>query len=221
MQTRITLRTLGVLAFAAFAAACDSGTNAPSVDTVIIEADDSEVAVGGTLQLQATAYDDDGDEITGRPVEWSSSNENVATVSASGLLEGVSPGTVRITAEIGGERDAQEFEVTEECPIIAYTVGSTVNGTLSAGDCVFQDGTRVDLYRFTLTAQRQVVITLRSTAFDAYLVLYNAQGSAIQQDDDGAGGTDARITQSLAAGTYFIAANSVTVSTGAYTLTTQ
>ncbi|HEY0020555.1 MAG TPA: DVUA0089 family protein [Longimicrobium sp.] len=221
MQTRTTLRTLGVLAFAAFAAACDSGTNAPSVDTVIIEADDSEVAVDGTLQLQATAYDDDGDEITGRPVEWSSSNRNIATVSASGLLTGVSPGTVDITAEIGGERDTQTFEVVDECPIIAYTLGSTVNGTLSPGDCVFEDGTRVDLYRFTLTTPRQVVITLRSTAFDSYLVLFNSAGSAIQQDDDSGGGNDARITQSLAAGTYIIGANSYAVSTGAYTLTTQ
>ena len=39
------------------------------VDTVIIEADAEFVAVGGTLQLQATAYDDEGDVITGRP--WS------------------------------------------------------------------------------------------------------------------------------------------------------
>lgn len=221
MQTRTTLRTLGVLAFAAFAAACDSGTNAPSVDTVIIEADDSEVAAGGTLQLQATAYDDDGDEITGRPVEWTSSNQNVATVSSSGLLTGVSPGSVNITAEIGGERDTQSFEVTDECPIIAYTLGSTVNGSLSTGDCVFEDGTRVDLYRFTVTAPRQVVITLRSTAFDSYLVLFNSAGNAIQQDDDSAGGNDARITTSLAAGTYIIGANSFAVSTGAYTLTTQ
>jgi hypothetical protein len=221
MHTRTTLRTLGVLAFAAFAAACDSGTNAPSVDTVIIEADDSEVAVGGTLQLQATAYDDDGDEITGRPVEWTSSNRNVATVSSSGLLTGVSPGSVNITAEIGGERDTQAFDVTDDCPIIAYTLGTTVNGNLSTGDCVFEDGTRVDLYRFTVTTQRQVVITMRSTAFDSYLVLFNSAGNAIEQDDDDGGGNDARISISLAPGTYIIGANSFAVSTGAYTLTTQ
>ncbi len=220
MQKR-TLWTLGVLALAAFAPACDSGTSGPTVDTVIIEAEDSEVTVGGTLQLQATAYDDDGDVITGQSVEWSSSNNSIATVSSTGLLTGVSPGAVNITARIGGQTDTQAFEVTDDCPILTHTLGTTVTGSLTATDCEFQDGTKVDLYRFTITTTRQVVITLRSSAFDAYLILFNAAGTGIEEDDDSAGGTDSRITATLPAGTYVIAANSFEPATGSYTLTTQ
>jgi Bacterial Ig-like domain (group 2)/Bacterial pre-peptidase C-terminal domain len=220
MHTRSTLRTLGVLFLTALAA-CESGTSGPAVDTVIIEADASEVAVDETLQLQATAFDENGNEITGRSTTWRSSNTNVATVSASGVLTGVAPGSVEISAEIGGRRDSQTFDVYAACPQAAYTIGATVNGTLAQGDCAFDDGTRVDLYRFTLATQRQVTITLRSTAFDAYLVLFDATGAAVDEDDDGAGGTDARITATLPAGTYTIGANSYEPATGAYTLTSQ
>lgn len=221
MHKRTILRTLGVLSLAAFAAACDGGTDAPSVDSVIIEADDSEVAVGGTLQLTATAYDDDGGVLTGRTVEWTSSNNSIATVSSTGVLTGVATGTVNITAEIGGESDTQSFQVTDDCPTVAYTIGATVTGSLTATDCVFGDGTSVDLYRFTLTTPRTVTITLRSTQFDAYLVLFTSTFTGITEDDDSAGGTDAQIVRNLAAGTYIIAANSFDIDTGAYTLTSQ
>ena len=133
MHTRAT-RTFGVLLLAAFAGACDGGTGSPVVDTVIIEADDSQVAVGGSLQLRATAYDDNGDVVTGRRVEWT-------TVSGAGVLTGVGPGTVDVTAEIGGERDTQSFDVLAPCPVQAYTLGTTVMGTLSATDCTVQDDT--------------------------------------------------------------------------------
>jgi hypothetical protein len=221
MRTPLAPRTLGVLLLAAFASACDGGTNAPVVDTVAIEADESLVVVGETLQLQATAYDDDGDVITGRPVEWRSANENIAMVSATGLLTGVAPGTVGITATIGGERDTQTFEVVAPCPVQAYTLGTTVNGTLTSTDCTFQDGTYVDYYGLTLANPREVTITLRSTQFDAYLVLFSATSEVIEEDDDDGGGNDARIVRTLAPGTYYIAANSFTLETGGYTLTTQ
>jgi hypothetical protein len=221
MHTRTRLRALGVLALTAFASACDGGTNTPVVDTVIIEADDSQVTVGGTLQLQATAYDDDGDVITGRRTEWSSSNPSVATVDDNGVLTGVSAGSVNITAEIGGEQDTQTFDVVDDCPILSHTLGTTVNGTLSSSDCTLDDGTYVDLYGFTVATTREVTITLRSTAFDAYLALFNSSGAVLEQDDDDGGGSDARIVRTLTPGTYFIAANSFDIDTGAYTLTTQ
>jgi hypothetical protein len=221
MNTPTALRTLGVLILTAFASACDGGTDSPVVDTVIIEADDSQVAVGGTLQLQATAYDDNGDVITGRRVEWSSSDRTVATVSDAGLLTGVAAGTVAITARIGGGQDTQSFDVLTPCPVQNHTLGTTVIGSLAATDCTFQDGTYVDYYGFTLANPRQVTITLRSTDFDAYLVLFSSTSTVIEQDDDDGGGSDAQIVRTLAPGTYFIAANSFEVETGAYTLTTQ
>jgi hypothetical protein len=221
MHTHATPRTLGILFLAALASACESGTGAPAVDTVIIEADASEVLVGEMLQLRATAYDDDGDVITGRPVEWRSSNEGIATVSAEGVLSGVAGGTVDITATIGGARDTQAFDVLEPCPVQEYTLGTTVNGTLTAADCTFQDGTYVDYYGFTLATSRQVTITLRSTQIDAYLVLFSSTPTVIEENNNGGGGSDAQIVRTLAPGIYYIAANSFALQTGGYTLSTQ
>ena len=215
---------LPVLAALLTLAACDGGTKATPVDTVIIEADDSELAVGGTLQLTATAYDDDGNEITGRDVEWSVSNKAIATIDDNGLLTGVAAGPVSVTAEIGGESDTQAFVVVNPfgtCPITNHTLGSTSTGTLASGDCQFSDGTFIDLYRFTVTTTRSVTITMRSTAVNSYLYLATAVGDDIAENDNGAGGNDARITVTLNPGTYIIGANSLTPASGQYTLTTQ
>lgn len=60
------------------------------------------LAVGGTTSLAATAFDANGDAIP-RPVAYSSSNPDVATIDAvTGLLTGVTPGATTITATTGG-----------------------------------------------------------------------------------------------------------------------
>ena len=215
---------LPILAALLTLAACDGGTGPTRVDMVIIEADDSELAVGGTLQLQATAFDSKGNEITGRDVEWSVSNKAVATIDDNGLLTGVSAGAVSVTAEIGGKTDTQAFSVVNpfgNCPIVNHTLGSTSTGTLASGDCQFSDGTFVDLYRFTVTTTRSVTITMRSTAVNSYLYLATALGEDIAENDNGGGGNDARITVTLNPGTYIIGANSLSPASGTYTLTTQ
>ena len=215
---------LPVLAALLALTACDGGTGATPVDSVIIEADDSELPVGSTLQLIATAYDDDGNEITGRDVEWSVSNPSIATIDDNGLLTGVAAGAVSVTAEIGGESDSQAFTVVNpfgNCPVANHTLGSTTTATLATGDCQLPDGTFVDLHRITVTTTRSVTITMRSTAVNSYLFLFNSLGDGITQNDNGAGGNDARITATLNAGTYVIGANSLTPGSGQYTLTTQ
>src|SRR3989442_551592 len=53
---------------------------------------------GGLQQLVATLTDASGNTLTGRSVTWTTSNNAVATVSASGLVTGVAAGTATITA---------------------------------------------------------------------------------------------------------------------------
>lgn len=86
--------------------------------------------------------------------------------------------------------------------------GQSVTGTLSTSDCLFPDGTYFDLYRLTVPAARTLQIDLTSSQVDAYLILYSADGTSLASDDDGGGGTNSRITRSLSAGTYLVAANS-------------
>lgn len=211
-----------IAASLALLAACgDGGSGATPVDTVIIEADDSEVAVGGTLQLDATAYDARGNEITGRSVSWSVNNSNVASISGSGVLTGNAPGTVQVTAEIGGQRDTQTFDVTNSfrgCSSTTYSIGQAVNGSLGTSDCeVMIEGEEkyVDVYRFSLAQSRGVVVGLfgRDDEFDAYLYLYDANGNLLAENDDFEPGTfDAGITRTLAAGEYYIVASSFATS---------
>src|SRR4029079_16697534 len=91
--------------------------------------------------------------------------------------------------------------------ITPTTAGTTVAGTLVAGDCTIFDGTFADVYKITVTTTATVQVDLTSTAFDAYLWLYDANFVSITSDDNSGGGTNARLSRSLTAGTYYIEAN--------------
>ena len=101
--------------------------------------------------------------------------------------------------------------------------GQTVRGSLSTSDPTLGDGSRYDLYTFAGQRGQTVTVTLRSAAFDAYLAVGRMDGGEFESaetDDDGAGGTDARVTYTLpASGEYAIRANSLTEGeTGDYTV---
>src|SRR5205085_2853132 len=73
------------------------------------------------------------------------------------------------------------------------TPGSTLNGTLAAGDCTLGDGSFYDEYTFNANAGQQVVVTLSSNSFDTYLFLLkpsetSPSTSTFQDDDGGTGG---------------------------------
>ena len=58
--------------------------------------------VGEEIALVVAAQTAEGETVQVFPVRWSSSNENVAMVSASGVVRGLSVGTARIQAEVNG-----------------------------------------------------------------------------------------------------------------------
>lgn len=102
----------------------------------------------------------------------------------------------------------------------SIALGASVSGTLTSTDCSLDDGSFVDYYELRLTSARTVAIQMTSSAFDAYLLLFDrATGDVVAEDDDSAGGFNARIQMSLAAGTYIIGANSFDAGeTGTYQL---
>lgn len=71
------------------------------------------VTVGKELQLTAEIRDEGGAVHTDRGVEWSSSDPSVAKVSSTGVVRGLKPGRVTITARAGGERGSVDLMVTE------------------------------------------------------------------------------------------------------------
>jgi hypothetical protein len=125
----------------------------------------------------------------------------------------------------GTEPNLQSFQ---NCAVAAYQLGTTVNGTLTTSDCRLtyqgsQFGEYVDQYGFTLESSRTVTVTMTSTQVDAYLIIWNrANGQIVDEDDDGAGGTNARIVRMLPAGNYVIGATTYDAGeTGSYTLSSQ
>jgi len=72
------------------------------VATVTVSAPSSTVSVGSTMQASAVLTDANGLSLT-RPVAWSSSNPNVATVNASGLITAVAAGSVTVSAQSEGK----------------------------------------------------------------------------------------------------------------------
>jgi len=106
--------------------------------------------------------------------------------------------------------------------VVEARLGETVTGRLEAGDSTLGDSSYADVFLFHPAASGRVMIQLRSTDFDAYLVLQDADGHALASDDDGGSGTDAQLTYEVEAGkTYRIVANSYgdERSTGLYRLT--
>lgn len=101
-------------------------------------------------------------------------------------------------------------------------VGQTRRGQLESGDWAMMDGTFADIWYIELQAGQRVVITLRSSQFDAYLQLLDAAGAKVAEDDDsGGGGSAARITYTArVAGRFQIVVNNFgeDVDTGVYTL---
>lgn len=103
-----------------------------------------------------------------------------------------------------------------------YTLGSTVNGSLTTSDCVLPvDDSYVDYYRVEVSSGRTVTITMRSNDIDSYLILFDEDGDVVDFDDDGDPNTQfgSRLDVTLNAGRYYLAANSAFVDeTGSYTL---
>lgn len=105
-------------------------------------------------------------------------------------------------------------------------VGQPVTGTLSRSDPAMRDYGHFHVYRVEVGEGERLVATLRSGAFDAYLMLLRPVGGITEQlaeDDDGGGGTDARLRLSVPApGTYLLLAHSLgTESVGGYTLSLE
>jgi len=114
------------LAAAAYAAiSClaveTAGPTSSAVASVLVSPAAGDLAVGETMQLTVTLKDAAGSRLTGRLVTWESSNPGVATVSNSGLVTGVAPGQVTITASSEGTGGRAAISVTV-IPVAAVAV---------------------------------------------------------------------------------------------------
>ena len=104
--------------------------------------------------------------------------------------------------------------------ISSISCGQTVSGTLTPLDCALDDDSRIDFWEFQGTTGQTVTVTMTSNQVDAFLFLQNPQSQVAAMDDDGAGGSNARIVFPLnASGPWAIGANAQPNQTGSYSLT--
>jgi len=84
------------------------------ISTIAVTPSSENVVVSQTLQLTAVARDAQGAVLAGRAVVWSSSDATRATVSSTGLVTGVAPGTLTISAAAEGKSGSASITVKQK-----------------------------------------------------------------------------------------------------------
>ncbi len=143
-------------------------TQPPAVASVTVEPSSATLDVGGTVDLQAIVRAGDGTVLTDRPVNWSSSNTLVASVSSTGRVTALSPGSATITATSEG---------------VSGSATITVRSPSVPGQVVRVEVTPSSA---TLSARNNETIQLQARAYDAQgrevtglAVLWTSSNSAI------------------------------------------
>ena len=72
------------------------------VASVAVSPSSATLVVGQTIELEAQPRDASGQPLSGRPVTWSSNHPEVATVTSTGTVAALSPGTATIAASSEG-----------------------------------------------------------------------------------------------------------------------
>jgi uncharacterized protein YjdB len=104
------------------------------VASVVVALGSGSLTVGATTQASAGARDADGNALTGRAVAWSTSDPAVATVSATGLVTAVAPGSALIRATVEGQVGSASVQVAARPPEPVASVA------VALGDATLREG---------------------------------------------------------------------------------
>ena len=108
----------------------------PPVDSLI---------AGTTVPLTATVRDAFGDEIAGQSVSWGSGNSSIGNVDGNGVVSGLAPGNVTITATSGARTGAATISV---CPAMAVGAVYTATMPAAASTCFGADAGNAAEYTY-------------------------------------------------------------------------
>jgi hypothetical protein len=208
----------------ALLAACDSTGPSENVGSVDVIAPFIDLQPGQNVQLEARLFNQTGVAMTGT-VNWTSSDVAIATVSTGGMVTATGPGQVRVTASSGGKSGFIDLAVrAADCtgPTAGMIVpGESRSGTLAITDCTMIHGRPARGWRMDLSEATRVRIDLASTAFDALIVVTDLNFQVLGFDDDGGGGTNARLVTTLMPGSYIVWATAFDDRVGQFQLATQ
>lgn len=125
--------------------------SAPPVAVVEVTSAQTTLTIGGTTQVNATLRDAAGSVLTERAISWTTSNAATATVSTTGLVAAVSPGTVTITAASEGKAGSITLTILAAAP--AFVTVSPATITLTPGQSTSFTATVRDAAQNVLTNQ--------------------------------------------------------------------
>lgn len=174
------------------------------------------VLIGASAQLTATPQDVNGNPLSGRAVNWSTSNAAVATVNTSGLVSGVAAGSATITAVSEGQSGTSTVTVST-VPVASVSV-SPASAALQTGQTFQLTATPKDASGNPLTGRVVNWSTSNAsvaTVSAAGLVTAGAAGSAtITATSEGQSGTAAISVTTVPVATVTVSPASATVSPG-------
>src|SRR5688500_6098951 len=106
-------------------------TDPPVTTTVLVSSNPTQIAVGETAQASAVVKDQNGNALSGKSIAWTSLNQSIATVTAAGVIKGVSPGNATIQGTVDGVTGTASVQVF--IPSLVCTEGPE-NVTLAVGE---------------------------------------------------------------------------------------
>lgn len=187
--------------------------NARPVSLVRITPASLVMVEGASTTLTAQALDAAGDTVSGRPVLWATSDAAVATVTSTGVVSTVAPGTANVTATIDGVvgtailtvQPVPVASLTLTPPIASLIVGDFLQLTATPRDA---NGAALAGRSIAWSSSAPSLVSVSSTG----VVTALAPGSAtITASSEGKSAT-ARIAASL------VPVESITLSPGSTTI---
>jgi hypothetical protein len=191
------------------------GDTLPQPLAVIVTGSDNRPFSGATVAWTAAPA---GAASFLSPTSTSGSDGRASTVVVLGSIAGA----VSVTATVTGVTTPGTFglQAVDPCDFLRpHTLGGTSTGVLATRDCPLGDGSYIDFYSTTNPVAQWLLISMTSSAFDAFLFLNDPTGPLLAFSDDDNTSTNSAIRILVASGSYVIGANSFSPGqTGQYTI---
>ncbi|MCM2466563.1 Ig-like domain-containing protein [Methanoculleus oceani] len=118
----------------------------PVLDAIEVVPDGITLAIDGTQQFEATAFDESGKQMTGVEFDWTCSNETVGEIDGTGLFTAKAAGTATVTASADGKSGEATVTVTDEELVARSIEIDPPEATLAIGDTVTFEATVRDQF---------------------------------------------------------------------------
>jgi alpha-tubulin suppressor-like RCC1 family protein/uncharacterized protein YjdB len=191
-----------------------------SVASVTVTVNSATLIVGQTTQASATVRDALGNSLTGRAVARTSSNPAVATVSTTGVITAVAPGTVTVTATSEGVSGTSPALTILPVPVASVTVslrstslnvGQTTGATATAKDA---QGNVLAGRPVTWTSSAPAVATVSGTGASGLVSAVSPGTASITATVDGVGGSSGLTVAPVPVASVTIAPGNATIQLG-------